>query len=154
MTHKKQQAGQQQSSQNLPNNTTQASQQSSQQQIQQNNQQQTRKQQPQPQQNIYKTQNSPSGSRIQNCNKCGKQFKVIKQEIEFLSSKQLPLPTECPTCRQQRRMSLRSPRELIKSNCDKCGKEIVTTPKPNPKRQVFCDSCFKDYLNNVDPMIK
>jgi transcription elongation factor Elf1 len=79
---------------------------------------------------------------------------VIKQELEFLNSKGLPLPTMCPTCRQERRLSLRDKRQLIKAKCDKCGKEMITTPKANPKVKVYCDSCFKEYLNTTDPIIK
>jgi hypothetical protein len=93
-------------------------------------------------------------SQVATCSKCGKQFRIIAQEIKFLQEKQLPLPTMCPTCRQERRMSLRNPRQLIKANCDKCGKEIITTPKANPQIKVYCDTCYKEYLNTTDPIIK
>lgn len=111
---------------------------------------------PQKPQPVAQASTSPSvgESKVAVCNKCGKQFRIIAQEIKFLQEKQLPLPTMCPTCRQERRMSLRNPRQLIKAKCDKCGKEIITTPKPNPEIKVYCDTCYKEYLNTTDPIIK
>lgn len=93
-------------------------------------------------------------SKVKTCVKCNKQFKVISQEVKFLNSKDLPLPDMCPTCRQERRMSHRNPRQLLRANCDKCGKEMITTPKANPAVKVYCDECFKEYLNTTDPIIK
>jgi protein-arginine kinase activator protein McsA len=110
--------------------------------------------QPVPQDQQMQQTQRPSESQVKTCEKCNKEFRIIKQELEFLNSKQLPLPTMCPSCRQERRMSLRNPRQLIKANCDKCGKEIITTPKSNPQIKVYCDECYKEYLNAVDPIIK
>jgi len=118
-------------------------------------QQQTPTQQmPQTSQQPTSTAPTTIESKVATCSKCGKQFRIISQEIKFLQEKHLPLPTMCPTCRQERRMSLRNPRQLIKANCDKCGKEIITTPKPNPQIKVYCDNCYKEYLNTTDPIIK
>lgn len=94
------------------------------------------------------------GSQVAVCSKCNKQFKIIKQEIEFLQRKGLSLPGMCPNCREARRQALRNPRQLIKSKCDKCGKELITTPKVDPNIKVYCDVCFKDYLNTTDPIIR
>lgn len=117
---------------------------------------QTPSSQPVPQeQSTQQASSSQTGqSQVADCSKCGKQFRIIAQEIKFLQDKQLPLPTMCPTCRQERRMSLRNPRQLTKATCDKCGKEIITTPKANPAIKVYCDECYKEYLNTTDPIIK
>ena len=98
--------------------------------------------------------NQQGGSEVRTCAKCNKQFRIIAQEKKFLESKNLPMPTMCPTCRQARRMALRDKRILIKSKCSKCGKEIITTPKANPNIKVYCDECYKEYLNTNDPIIK
>lgn len=91
----------------------------------------------------------------QTCNKCSKQFLIIEPEQKFLQDKNLPLPTQCPTCREQRRISLRgSGRQLFKATCSKCGKEIIVAfnPQtvPNP---IYCKKDYDQYLLENDCII-
>lgn len=84
------------------------------------------------------------------CNKCQKEFRIISQEQDFLKEMGLPHPTECPTCRHQRRMSLRNDREFYKYPCKKCGQDMITTVNPDKKRIVYCLDCYRDFRANVD----
>jgi CxxC-x17-CxxC domain-containing protein len=88
------------------------------------------------------------------CAKCGKNFLIIAQEKKFLKKKGLPLPDNCPTCRQARRLALRSQRKLVKSKCDKCGKAIVITFDPVKDQPVYCKKCFREYYDKTDLIIK
>lgn len=92
---------------------------------------------------------------VQVCSKCGKQFLIIEQEQKFLSEKGLPLPTICPTDRQARRLSLRGGRTLFRTNCQKCGKEIVVSFDPSKvTNMILCKVDFQKYFEENDPIIK
>lgn len=93
------------------------------------------------------------------CAKCGKQFIVIEQEEKFLREKGLPLPINCPSCRQLRRLMLRgNDRALFKTKCQQCGKDIVVSYDPSKtKNQILCHEDYDKWLteNNVvitDPL--
>lgn len=93
-------------------------------------------------------------SLTQSCAKCGKQFLVIDQEQEFLKEKGLPLPVNCPSCRQTRRLMLRGERSLYKTNCQKCGKEIIVSYDPEKvKNTILCKKDYEQYYQENDPII-
>lgn len=90
----------------------------------------------------------------QTCTKCQKQFHVIDPEQAFLKEKNLPLPSQCPTCRQMRRLSLRGSRQLFKTPCQKCGKEIIVSFDPkSAKNPIYCRKDYDQFFADHDPMI-
>lgn len=90
------------------------------------------------------------------CKRCNRQFLVIEQEQKFLSEKNLPLPINCPSCRQLRRLMLRGgERALYKTKCQKCGKEIVVAFNPaKVTNQILCKKDYEQYFMENDPIIK
>ena len=91
----------------------------------------------------------------QTCAKCNKEFLIIDHEQEFLKQKSLPLPTNCPTCRQIRRLSLRGGRQLFKSKCQKCGKEIIVSFDPQKVKQaIYCKEDYEKFFMENDPIIQ
>jgi len=90
----------------------------------------------------------------QTCSKCNKQFLVLEQEQKFLQDKGLPLPTMCPSDRQLRRLQLRGGRELYKTKCQKCGKDIVVSYDPQTvKNAIYCKEDYEKYFQENDPII-
>lgn len=90
----------------------------------------------------------------QACTKCGKQFLVIDQEQAFLKQKDLPLPKMCPSDRQLRRLTLRGGRQLFKTKCQKCGKDIVVSFDPEKAKQaIFCKDDYEKWFMENDPII-
>jgi hypothetical protein len=77
------------------------------------------------------------------CANCGKNFKIIKQELNFYKNENLPIPVKCPTCRHLARMSERNPRQLWSRKCDKCGLELQTTYTPERLEKVYCEECYQ-----------
>lgn len=81
------------------------------------------------------------------CKKCGKEFWVIKQEQEFLNKMGLPTPTQCPTCRQERRLKDRGERNLYRTTCQNCQKNIIVTYDPKTEtRKILCKKCYLDWF--------
>ncbi|RJQ25855.1 hypothetical protein C4577_04535 [Candidatus Parcubacteria bacterium] len=92
----------------------------------------------------------------QSCAKCGSQFLIIDQEQKFLASKNLPLPKNCPGCRQMRRLMLRGgERRLYKTNCQQCNKEIIVAYDPQKvTNKILCKQDYDKYFLENDAIIK
>lgn len=84
------------------------------------------------------------------CEKCGNDFLIINKEIEFYKEKDFPLPKKCPTCRLERRMSLRNKKELLGYKCDSCGKDIIIAFDPVEGQKVFCKTCHQKDMQEHD----
>ena len=89
----------------------------------------------------------------QSCTKCKKDFLVIDQEEKFLNEHNWPLPTMCPSCRQARRMGMRNPRQLQKTKCDKCDKEIIVSFERKPKETVYCKEHYMEWYESSDHLV-
>ncbi len=88
------------------------------------------------------------------CTKCGDSFLIIDQEQKFLQEKGLPNPTMCPPCRQTRRLDLRGERQLYKTKCQKCGKDIIVSYDPEKMEQmILCKADFEQYFVDNDGII-
>lgn len=90
----------------------------------------------------------------QSCTNCEKQFLIIDPEQKFLQEKGLPNPSQCFSCRQERRLALRSERNLYKTNCQKCGKQIIVAFDPQKTQNtVYCKTDYDQYFMENDPII-
>jgi hypothetical protein len=81
--------------------------------------------------------------RILTCEECGKNYKIIIQELEFYRQVGLPVPHQCFNCRHQARRNQRNSRRLYQRNCSKCDKVIQTTYAPNRPERVYCEECYQ-----------
>ncbi|MFA5788421.1 MAG: hypothetical protein WC924_00895 [Candidatus Gracilibacteria bacterium] len=76
------------------------------------------------------------------CIACGKNYRIIAQELQFYRKMKLPIPQKCPNCRYQERLFFRSSHKLYDRTCSKCQKAIKTTYQPNDQKIVFCEDCY------------
>jgi hypothetical protein len=74
---------------------------------------------------------------------CGKNYRLIKMELDFYKRFNLPVPRQCPLCRDRARTKLLNPIEIHDSKCAKCGKAIKTSWAPNRPEIVYCEDCYK-----------
>ena len=81
-----------------------------------------------------------------NCKQCQKEFEIADDDLEFYKKVspefggkkfEIPAPTLCPDCRQQRRIAFRNERNLHKRDCDLSGKQLVTFYSPDKKYKVY-----------------
>mgnify|MGYP001599201038 CR=1 FL=1 len=82
----------------------------------------------------------------QTCKKCSAAFEISDADVAFykrVSPKfgdklyEIPAPTLCPDCRQQRRLSFRNERNLYKRKSDLGGKQVVTMYAPEAPYKVY-----------------
>ncbi|MFA6918089.1 MAG: zinc-ribbon domain containing protein [Candidatus Gracilibacteria bacterium] len=82
------------------------------------------------------------------CEKCGKNYKIVQQELEFYrkfgiwSGAGFPIPRWCFNCRHQARMEMRSGRKLWERECAGCGVFVQTTYSPERSENVYCEECY------------
>jgi len=81
-------------------------------------------------------------NQTRNCPTCTQDFVITEEDFGFYEKLQVPPPTLCVECRQQRRYAWRNERTLYRRNCDLCKKSIVTIYSPNKPYKVFCVSCW------------
>lgn len=79
---------------------------------------------------------------LKTCNQCKESFEITESDQAFYRKMEVPEPTFCPQCREQRRLAFRNERGLYKRMCDLCGKAILSTYNPqNPFKQ-YCNECY------------
>lgn len=86
------------------------------------------------------------------CINCGKAYRIIAKEYQFLTQFHLPLPRLCPECRHQARLKLRNPLKLWHRQCmceknhphhsGKCPNEFETSYAPDRPEIVYCEQCY------------
>ena len=81
------------------------------------------------------------------CNSCGKNYRIIPQELKFYKKQHLPLPRACPDCRYDARLSIRPPRKLWERSCNSCDLLVQSTYPPEDKSMVLCDDCYLKEIN-------
>ncbi|MFA5947570.1 MAG: hypothetical protein WC806_01175 [Candidatus Gracilibacteria bacterium] len=80
------------------------------------------------------------------CAKCGKNYRIAKEELNLYRKLNLPIPQKCYDCRHLDRMSLRNPRKLWDRKCSKCGMEIKTTYSTQRPETVYCEGCYLESI--------
>ncbi len=82
---------------------------------------------------------------ILTCENCEKNYKLINREINFYKKNKLSLPQKCFNCRHEARMGQRSPHNLWKGTCAKCGTEIQTSYTPENQKiyKIYCEKCYQ-----------
>jgi len=77
------------------------------------------------------------------CERCGRNYKIISQELKFYKEINLPLPKFCFSCRILDRLSRKNKRQLFNRLCTKCGKELQTTYAPDRPEKIYCEECYQ-----------
>lgn len=79
---------------------------------------------------------------ILKCERTGKLYKIIPQELRLYRKLGVPVPRICPEERHQLRVSQRNPRHLWDRACKNCGVAIQTTYAPDHPEVVYCEACY------------
>lgn len=96
---------------------------------------------------------------IKTCKQCRQQFEITDSDLLFYKkissvingkTYDMPLPTLCPLCRQQRRFAFRNERTLYERKCDLCKKSMICCYAPNTPYTVYCIDCW--WSDKWDPL--
>jgi hypothetical protein len=76
------------------------------------------------------------------CEKSGKPFKLVKQELDFYRRERLPIPRVSPMERIRGRTRIFEWRESREEQCARCG-EGVKTMCPRDQTNLLCERCWQ-----------
>ncbi len=76
------------------------------------------------------------------CEKSGRGYKIIPQELKFYKQLQIPIPRFAPEIRNKMRFAARNPRRLWDRDCAKCQAAIQTSYSPDRPEIVYCEQCY------------
>lgn len=99
------------------------------------------------------------------CASCGRPYRIIQMELQFLRQMSLPLPHLCPNCRHTERLKLRNAPRFYPRACQcagqgsengvyqnaashqhgasPCPKEFETSYAPDRKEIIYCEFCYQ-----------
>jgi hypothetical protein len=77
------------------------------------------------------------------CSLCKRSYKIIQGELELLRKINLPLPRECPRCRENKRFARENKPGMYNRNCDKCGVSIYTPYASERPEIIYCVKCYQ-----------
>jgi len=90
------------------------------------------------------------------CEKCQKNYKLVKQEFDFYRRQNIPIPSYCFHCRHLERLSRRRPRKLWVRQCmceksdhghgGQCTKEFETSYSSDREDLVYCEECYQNEI--------
>ncbi len=100
---------------------------------------------------VFRFRNFSFANMDRACKGCGVVFSIRGEDLVFydkvspvFSGKffQVPPPTLCPVCRQQRRLAFRNERVFYRRACDLCKKEIISMYSKDKPFPVYCPVCW------------
>jgi len=87
---------------------------------------------------------------VRKCQNCEQDFTIEPEDFQFYEKIKVPLPTRCPECRLQRRLSFRNERVLHHRECNLCEKMIISVFHPSKDNVVYCQQCW--WSDKWDPL--
>jgi len=86
------------------------------------------------------------------CVECGRNYKIVKNELNFYKKHLIPIPHKCFYCRNSERLKLENPFKLWHRQCmcektnhihdTRCKVEFETSYAPERPETVYCESCY------------
>lgn len=76
------------------------------------------------------------------CEKTGEPFRILKEELRFYITHDLPIPRKHPQVRYNDRLTFINRKQLKPAKCAECGTDIQTTYNAS-ERKVLCENCYR-----------
>ena len=76
------------------------------------------------------------------CQNCKKYFTIELEDFNFYEKMNVCIPSDCPACRAQLRLSFRNERTFYKRTCNKCKKDVISMYSNNKPFVVYCYDCW------------
>lgn len=88
---------------------------------------------------------------VKKCLHCQTDFSITTEDLAFYkkisptfnnSLQLIPSPTQCPECREQRRLATRNDNHLYNRKCSNCHTSIVSIYSADKPYTVYCSACW------------
>ena len=76
------------------------------------------------------------------CERSGKKYKIIPQELKFYQNSGLPMPKISPNERYKQLLEFQPPKKLRNAQCSVCTKSIPTVYPSETGYQIACEECY------------
>jgi hypothetical protein len=86
---------------------------------------------------------------IKSCINCLKEFQITDSDEKFYAKIEVPKPSHCPECRQQRRLAQGNHLFLYQRKCDATGKNIIANHHPDSPYIVYSEEYW--WSDDWDP---
>ncbi len=80
------------------------------------------------------------------CDACGKNYRVIQQELAMYRTMNMPVARACPSCRAAERAALHNPRFLWDRTCAQCATPLKSTYSPERPEKIYCEKCYLEMV--------
>ncbi len=77
------------------------------------------------------------------CTTCDRKFNIASIEFDLLRKMNIPLPSQCLKCRENRRFARLNPPRFYDRICAKCSASIYTAFPPDRPEIVYCEKCYQ-----------
>lgn len=78
------------------------------------------------------------------CINCGRGYRIAQGELGLLRKMNLPLPRECPKCRESKRFErMTKPGTMRYGKCNKCNTAIYTPYAEESGKIIYCIKCYQ-----------
>jgi hypothetical protein len=77
------------------------------------------------------------------CMTCRRAYNIAKGELDLLRKLKLPLPHECPKCRESKRFERMTMPKLYDRKCDKCNNKVRSPYENNRPEIIYCEKCYQ-----------
>jgi len=77
------------------------------------------------------------------CINCGRNFKIIGQELLFYRKMTLPIPRKCFYCRHKDRISRRGEYKFFTRKCSNCNLDTFTNLTEEVAPIMYCEKCYQ-----------
>ncbi len=80
---------------------------------------------------------------VVSCKTCGRGFRIILSELQFLRQMNLPLPRRCSFCRIEEKFDrwVKNLKVIVRA-CDTCGATFQTPHTPEDSPHILCKKCY------------
>lgn len=77
------------------------------------------------------------------CADCARSYKIVQGELNLLRKMGLPVPHECPKCRENKRFARMTKPKMYHRECMKCNGPIYTPYSSETSNIVYCVKCYQ-----------
>ncbi len=76
------------------------------------------------------------------CKDCGRNYKVLPNELKKYQQVSTPVPRTCMNCRFDDHRNRRNPQELHDRNCMKCQQPVKSSYAEERPETIYCETCY------------